>query len=159
MRIMAEPTDVHARHHGVVAIVTDPERTRFFIQQKDEAYRPFPRGYSLFGGAVEAGEEPERALARELREELGAAAEPLLAAGPTCIFTARPLTTGFVVSLFEIVLDGPALESLAEVRVLEGERGVVLDRERLRSTPLVWGLGELVAAYLDRPAARTRDGS
>lgn len=152
---MALPTESPARHHGVVAIVTNPERTRFFIQQKDAAYRPFPLGYSLFGGAVEAGEEPAEALARELREELGAAAEPLLAAGPTRVFTARPLATGFVVSLFEIVLDARALESLAETPVLEGERGVVLDRDHLRGMPLVWGLGEVVAAYLEL-SLRTR---
>lgn len=145
---MTEPTESPPRHHGVVAIVTNPGRTRFFIQQKDEAYRPFPLGYSLFGGAVEAGEEPAQALARELREELGVAAEALLAAGPTRIFSARPLATGFVVSLFEVVLPTRLLEPLANVTVLEGLRGVVLDREALQSTPLVWGLGELVAAYL-----------
>jgi 8-oxo-dGTP pyrophosphatase MutT (NUDIX family) len=140
-------------HHGVVALPTNPARTRFFIQQKDEAYRPFPLGYSLFGGAIEAGEEPAAALARELREELGEAAKRLLDAGPTCIFAARPLAAGFVVSLFEIVLGEPVLESLAEVPVLEGRRGVVLSRDRLRTTPLVWGLGELVAAYLERVSA------
>lgn len=140
----------HDRHHGVVALVTNPARTRFFIQQKDEGYRPFPLGYSLFGGAIEPGESPEEALARELREELGAAAERLLAAEVTCVFTARPLAAGFVVSLFEIVLEGDMLESLAEVPVLEGKRGVVLDREALGTTPLIWGLHAVVAAYLEQ---------
>lgn len=140
-------------HHGVVALVTNPERTRFFIQQKDAGYRPFPRGYSLFGGAVEPGESPAEALARELREELGAAAERLLAAGPTCVLMERPLPTGFVVSLFEVVLEDAVLASLAAVAVLEGERGVVLGRDELRATPLVWGLHEVVVAYLDGAGA------
>lgn len=136
-------------HHGVVAIVTNPQRMRFFIQQKDEGYLPFPLGYSLFGGAVEAGESIDEALARELREELGAEAERLLAAEITLVFTERPLAAGFELSLFEIVVDGRGLESLAEVPVLEGRRGVVLDRQALQATPLIWGLGAVVDAYLD----------
>lgn len=153
---MTAPGTDPPRHHAAVVVPTNPGRTRFFIQQKDEGYRPFPLGYSLFGGAVEAGEDAAQALARELREELGAAAERLLAAGPTCVLAERPLPAGFVVSLFEVVLADDALESLAEVPVLEGLRGVVLDREQLRRTPLVWGLGELVTAYLERSAARGR---
>ena len=84
---------------------------------------------------------------------------PLLAAGPRCVLAARPLAEGFVLSLYEIVLEALELESLAEVTVLEGRRGVVLDRERLASLPLVFGLHEAVAAYLEQAAATTRDGS
>lgn len=138
------------RHHGVVALVTNRERTRFFIQQKDESYPAFPLGYSLFGGAIEAGERPEEALARELREELGEAAERLLAAEVACVFEGRTLATGVVLSLFEIVIEAAELEALAEVPVLEGLRGVVVDREALRGMELVWGLHELVGAYLER---------
>lgn len=146
---MTEPAHAPPRHHGVVAVVTNPARTRFFIQQKDEGYRPFPLGYSLFGGAVEAGESLVEALARELREELGAEAERLLAAEPRCVLTKRPLAAGFVVSLFEVVVDGHVLESLAVVPVLEGRRGVVVSREELTTMPLIWGLGAVVDAYLD----------
>ena len=138
------------RRHGVVALVTSRERTRFFIQQKDEGYRPFPLGYSLFGGAIEAGEQPAEALTRELREELGAAAERLLAAGATCVLEGRTLATGVKVSLFEIVIEAAEREALADVPVLEGLRGVVVEREVLRGMELVWGLHELVKVYLDR---------
>lgn len=142
---MAAPT-----HHGVVAIVTNPDRTRFFIQRKDATYRPHPRGYSLFGGAIEQGEAVEDALVRELREELGPAAEPLIAAGLAPAMLDHTLATGFVLSLFEIVVDDAMLSSLATVPVFEGECGVVLDRAAMLATPWVWGLEELVVAYLER---------
>jgi 8-oxo-dGTP pyrophosphatase MutT (NUDIX family) len=135
-------------HHGVVALITNPDRTRFVVQRKDAAYRPAPRGYSLFGGAAEPGESPAQTIARELREELGAAAEALLAAGPRAVVERRTLSTDFAATLFEIVIDAPTLEALADVAVLEGECAVVLDRDALATCPLVWGLGELVAVYL-----------
>ncbi|MCA9650095.1 MAG: NUDIX domain-containing protein [Myxococcales bacterium] len=141
------------RHHGVVAIVTNPERTRFFVQRKDEHYRPHPRGYSLFGGAREAHEEPAQTLARELREELGAAAQGLLDAGPRHVLTIPALTPGTLVSLYEVVVDDRELDALGRATVYEGERGVVLERAELAGTPFVWGLGSLIATYLERHEA------
>lgn len=135
-------------HHGVVAIITDAARSRFVVQRKDAGYRPFPRGLSLFGGAAEPGETPAQTIARELVEELGPAASPLLAAGPTAVFERRPVAGGFVVSLFEIVVDTATLDALAEAPVLEGERAELLDRDALARARFVWGLDEIVAAYL-----------
>jgi 8-oxo-dGTP diphosphatase len=37
----------------------------------DKAEIPFPNHWDLFGGHLEAGETPEQALLREVREELG----------------------------------------------------------------------------------------
>jgi len=137
-------------HHGVVAIVTNPERSRFFIQRKDAEYRPSPRGYSLFGGAIEDGEDPAEAITRELAEELGPGAARLAAPAP--VFIGRTMAAGFLLSLFEIVVDDDTLGALADAPVFEGECGVVLDREALLTTPLVSGLGAVVSEYLEAAA-------
>jgi 8-oxo-dGTP pyrophosphatase MutT (NUDIX family) len=138
------------QHHGVGVIVRNPAATRFYVQQKDADYRPHPRGYSLFGGAVEPGETLEAALARELNEELGAAAQLLLAAGPALVSEARLGPSEFHFSLFEVVLDDTQLDALARAPVYEGERGVLVSREQLRELPFVWGLAAVVLAYLDQ---------
>ena len=145
-------------HHGVGALVTNPARTRFFVQQKDATYPRFPLAYSMFGGAREPGEGVSEAVARELREELGASAEALLqpAGGLAHVLTTRVESGGFDYTLFEIVVADAQLDALAEVPVLEGERGAVVSRVELGALPFVWGLEAVVRAYLDaRPLGYT----
>ncbi|GEM_PF-1737805 len=143
------------RHRGVGAVVTTAHRTLFFVQQKDARYPDYPLGYSFFGGAIDAHEEIGEALARELREELGAPASALIAAGPRHLLTTTihperaPQSGGFEFSLFEICIDQPTLEALALTPVLEGERGVLVDRGQLRALPFIWGLETVAFTYLD----------
>jgi 8-oxo-dGTP diphosphatase len=54
----------------VAAVIERPDR-RLLIGQR-RAHDTSPHKWEFPGGKVEAGESPEQALARELREELGA---------------------------------------------------------------------------------------
>lgn len=133
-------------HRGVGLVVTNPARSHFFLQQKDEAYEPYPLGYSFFGGAIEPDEDLTTALHRELREELGQLAKSFIDAGPNHVLT-MDLPAGFSFSLFEAVLPG-SLALLHGVEVLEGKRGVVVARTRVDQTPFIWGLEEVMRRYL-----------
>jgi 8-oxo-dGTP pyrophosphatase MutT (NUDIX family) len=135
-------------HSGVGALVTNQARTRFFVQQKDTNYTPHPMGYSFFGGAVDAGESTDVAIVRELREELGDAAEALVVAGPTLQFVEVVGPAGFDFALYEVVLADEVLEGLANVPVHEGERGALVERAQLAQLPFIWGLEQVVARYL-----------
>jgi len=42
------------------------------LQKRGPDFESFPHKISTFGGKIEAGEIPEEALIRELKEELGA---------------------------------------------------------------------------------------
>lgn len=56
---------------AVAAIIVDSER-RYLLQHRDD--RPgiwYPDHWGCFGGAIDAGETPDAAIRRELREELG----------------------------------------------------------------------------------------
>lgn len=146
------------QHVAVGALIANAARTRFVVQQKDRDYRPHPRGFSCFGGAIEPGEVPGDALARELAEELGEAmAAQLLAAALREVLRMRVEPAGFEFVLFELIVDDALIDDLAEHPVLEGERAVVVERGQLLALAWVWGLEQVVAAYLTelkRPPAR-----
>lgn len=140
-----------ADHRGVGLIATNAARTRFLVQRKDESYPEFPQGYSLFGGACEPGESDEAALVRELYEELGdATARVLVDAGPREIGTFEVGERRFGFTLFETVVAEEMLDVLASLPVFEGERAEVVPRGELMGLAWVWGLGEVLAAYVER---------
>lgn len=156
-----EPTDTGeagepSGHRGVGVLVTNRPRTRFFVQRKDDTYPRFPRGYSLFGGACEAGESTEAALVRELHEELGPPrADVLVGAGLHLCATHVLGDTRFAFALFEACVDDAELDHFASLPVFEGECGTVIERDRLLGLPWVWDLGVVIAAYLRRLDAPT----
>lgn len=55
---------------AVAALLTAPDG-RYVLQRRDDKLGIFfPDFWGAFGGAIEAGETPEQALCREIREEL-----------------------------------------------------------------------------------------
>lgn len=66
---------------GAMALVLSPDGIVLHLRD-DKPTIPHPGCWSLFGGAVEEGEKPAQAVARELREELGLADD--VACRPLC---------------------------------------------------------------------------
>lgn len=54
---------------AAVAIIFD-KSNKFLLQKKDLDYKWFPGKWCLFGGGLEEGEDGEKALRRELAEEI-----------------------------------------------------------------------------------------
>jgi 8-oxo-dGTP diphosphatase len=55
---------------GAMALVVSPDGIVLHLRD-DKSWIPHPGCWSLFGGAVEEGEEPAQTVVRELREEIG----------------------------------------------------------------------------------------
>lgn len=140
-------------HHGAAVLITNTERNRFLLQQKDETYRPHPYGFSFFGGAVEAEELPDEAAFREVWEELGAEAGTLLTQNESAleIFAgAIPTKTPFWLTVFEIALKSEDFEIVAKAKVHEGRASVVVDRDLLKNLKMIWGIEISLKDYLAR---------
>jgi 8-oxo-dGTP pyrophosphatase MutT (NUDIX family) len=61
---------------AVVLLADDEGRACFLLTRRTATLRAHARQWALPGGRIDAGESPERAALRELREEVGLALEP-----------------------------------------------------------------------------------
>ncbi len=133
-------------------VITNPERSRFVVQRKDETYR-YPLALALFGGLVEPGENDMQAIEREIVEEMGVDSALTVADG-----LGRSVDVfhiGFTFVLFEAVIDDGALDLLAERPVFEGKGAEIVPREDLLSRD-DWmpGLVVVLRGYLNRRSPR-----
>jgi len=142
------------QHHGVGAIITTPDRSLCYVQQKDQTYpfEDFRGSYSFWGGAIEDGEERYQALERELQEEIPDFADILSAAETNEINTYKvqnDLVGEFKFTLYEIIVPKKILTSLSGTTVQEGI-GVSTQRDSLASLKWILGLEHVVEDYLKR---------
>ena len=59
-------TQQHRYRVGVKALILSPDGTKFLA-----AFKPEKRKWDLPGGGIEHGEDPHRAIVREIEEEMG----------------------------------------------------------------------------------------
>lgn len=121
----------HRRGHAAVAflVVPDPDgRAAFVLTRRATGMSNHPGQWALPGGRLDAGETVERAVLREVAEEVGVHLPPTAVLGRLDDYATR---SGFVIT--PVVVWGPAGRRLvpnpAEVASLHRVPLAVLDRE------------------------------
>jgi len=97
-RFERQPIAPDGRHPAAVAVVLLPDdegRACFLLTRRTATLRAHARQWALPGGRIDAGESPERAALRELREEVGLALEPASVLGLLDDYGTR---SGFIIT-------------------------------------------------------------
>lgn len=131
-------------------IITNPERSRFVAQEKDEDYAAHPNGISLFGGSLELGETPRKAMDRELVEETDEAVCPTITRALRELWT-QEVACGdisYTLTVFDSVVSNYELSRIAAAPVKEGRRAQEIGRAQLPTIDWVWGLDAIAKRYL-----------
>ena len=138
-------------HHGAVVIITNADRSRFVVQEKDEGYEAHPNGLCLFGGSLDPGESPREAMERELTEETDETVWPVL------VDTLRELWTTDVVcgdisyrlTVYDSVVSDSEISRIAAAPVKEGRSAQEVNEAQLPTIDWVWGLEAIAKRYLE----------
>lgn len=133
----------NSEHEGVGLIIRSDDVSLWFVQQKDETYpiEKWQLSYSVWGGAMEEGEEPQAALLRELEEELSWQPSKMPDyIGQKIVDSDRR----FAIHLYEYTMPTAELKTWAESLEVQEGYGQLVAREALFDRPWVWDLDQLI---------------
>ena len=118
---------------------------KILLQLRDNKVSiPYPDCWGTFGGQVEAGETPQEAIKREIREELDYNAE-----GAELYFIYQ--FDGYDIYMFRKVDMAITLEGIS---VREGQRAGFFSQNDIRKAPFAFNCREIVEDYFRRRGAK-----
>lgn len=124
----------------VVGAIIRNHKNEFLMQLRDDSVSQFKNCWTLFGGQVEKGEEPEEALLRELHEELNLS--------PDAIESMREMqvnkdTDGTVVRIYEIYIS----KAISQLTLGEGAAMEYVSEESLFDRKFAFNTEEVLREY------------
>ena len=110
----------------IAAIILENDKGEFLLALRDnKSWIPFPSHWDLIGGHVEAGETPEEALVREVKEELD------IKLTEYTFFRKYECFTGDAYENIKYIYTGKINLPIEEITLLEGERAQYFSKEEI----------------------------
>lgn len=136
-------------HKGVGLIITNKEKSLFFVQKKDKNYpiKKWIDCFSFWGGAIEDDDQsPLDALIREVKEEINfdLKIDEIKFIDEFMVKS----DTDFPFFLFELIVSEETLKALPQLKVNEGNSSLVSKDELLKGQ-WIWGLELVIANYFE----------
>ena len=110
----------------IAAIILENDKGEFLLALRDnKSWIPFPNHWDLIGGHVEAGETPEEALVREVKEELDIDLQEYT------FYKKIECLTGDAYENIKYIYTGKINLPIEEITLLEGERAQYFSKEEI----------------------------
>jgi mutator protein MutT len=107
-----------------VGAIIQNDAQEFLLQQRDERAPTYPLCWTLFGGKVEPGETPKRAILRELEEELELTSDSVV--------KIRQIQKNIQDNgVIQIIFHVQTKASLADLTLKEGKQVLFVGRDKL----------------------------
>ncbi len=127
----------------IAAIIFENDKGEFLLYLRDNKPGiPFPGYWDLIGGHVEAGESPEEALIREVKEELDIDLKEYT------FYKRYECLTGDAYENIKYIYSGKINLPIEEVTLLEGARPQYFSREEIPDVRFANILRSIVMEYI-----------
>lgn len=127
----------------IAAIILKNDKGELLLYKRDNKPDiPFPGHWDLIGGHVEDGETPEKALVREVKEELG------LDINDFTFFKRYQCLNGDAYPNIKFIYSGRINVPIEEITLLEGDTARYFSREEIHGVKFANILKEIVLEYL-----------
>ncbi len=128
----------------IAAIILENDKGEFLLYLRDNKPGiPFPGHWDLIGGHVEDGETPERALVREVKEELDIDLKEYT------FFRRYECLTGDAYENIKYIFTGNINIPIEEITLLEGVRPQYFTREEIPHVKFANILKSIVMDYIN----------
>ncbi|NCU38157.1 NUDIX domain-containing protein [Candidatus Saccharibacteria bacterium] len=127
----------------VVGVIIKNNNNEYLLQLRDEKASSFRHCWTLFGGRIEAGEQPEEALKRELKEELKFSPKAIKSID---LIQTNTSEDGMVQYIFEIATN----VKLEELMLGEGAAMEYVSEASLFDRRFAFNIKEVINAYMNK---------